>query len=231
MLHRDKLGLDGRHKNELTSLQSIIMAAYQDQEQTAAARRHRRTQLVLEAAKALVSQREADGLIGANSPTPVSFIYELLDDESFLAWKRQYGPLLPQTMLDVGSGDGRWLLAFVDRFTSYACFGVEMDERQLTTCLERIHSATTSTSSKGVIELIRSDFTYFSCAGYAVIVVYMSRLGNVALKEKLERECSVGTCILVVGFEMRGWRMVKIFRCTALPSLVAYMYVVGQLVS
>ena len=205
------------------------MAAYLNQD---LARRHRRRQLVLELAKSLAQQREEDGLVGANSPTPISFIYELLDDETFLAWKRQYGSQLPQTMLDVGSGDGRWLIAFADRFRSYVCFGVEMDEQQLTTCLERIHSTTTSSSSsKGIIELIRSDFTHFSCHGYAVIVVYMSRLGNVALKEKLERECPIGTCILVVGFEMRGWRMVKMFRCTALPSLVAYMYVVGELVS
>ena len=202
------------------------MAALEDQELIA--RRLRRIQNVLAVAKSLSRQREVDGLVGANSPTPESFIYELLNDDTFLAWKRQYGPQLPQTMLDLGSGDGRWLLAFADCFSSYACFGVELDERQLITSLERIHSATTS-PSKCIIELIRSDFTHFSCHGYAVIVVYMSRLGNVALKDKLERECEIGTCILVIGFEMRGWRMVKIFRCSALPSLVAYMYVVGQL--
>jgi SAM-dependent methyltransferase len=210
----------------------VLMAAY-DRE-LIAQQRLRRTQLVLDVAKSLSRQREADGLVGANSPTPVSFIYELLDDKTFLAWKRQYGPQLPQTMLDLGSGDGRWLLAFVDRFCSYACFGVEMDERQLANSLERIHSkkkTSPSTSSKRIIELIRSDFTHFSCHGYAVIVVYMSRLGNIALKDKLEQECENGTCILVIGFEMRGWRMVKMFRCTTLPSLVAYMYVVGQLVS
>ena len=206
------------------------MAAYEDQQELTATR-HRRTQLVLAAAKSLSRLREIDGLVGANSPTPISFINELLNDDTFLAWKRQHGPQLPQTMLDLGSGDGRWLLAFANRFCSYACFGVELDERQSTTSLEHIHSATTSSSSssKCIIELIRSDFTHFSCHGYAVIVVYMSRLGNVALKDKLERECEIGACILVVGFEMRGWRMVKIFRCTALPSLVAYMYVVGQL--
>ena len=202
------------------------MAALEDQELIA--RRLRRIQNVLAVAKSLSRQREVDGLVGANSPTPESFIYELLNDDTFLAWKRQYGPQLPQTMLDLGSGDGRWLLAFADCFSSYACFGVELDERQLITSLERIHSAATS-SSKCIIELIRSDFTHFPCHGYAVIVVYMSRLGNAALKDKLERECELGTCILVIGFEMRGWRMVKMFRCTALPSLVAYMYVVGQL--
>ena len=203
------------------------MASYHDQEPTTV-RRHRRRQLVLELAKSLAKQREEDGLVGALSPTPISFIYELLDDDTFLAWKQQ--SQLPQTMLDVGSGDGRWLFAFADRFSSYVCFGVEMDEQQLTTCLQLIHSSTTSSSSsssKGIIELIRCDFTHFSCHGYAVIVVYMSRLGNEVLKEKLEQECAVGTCILVVGFEMRGWRHVKMFRCTTSPSLVAYMYVVS----
>ena len=176
---------------------------------------------VISAAKALAQQRLQGGLVGAVSPTPHIFIDEILADEDIV---RAVTTLpLPFKVLDLGSGDGRWLLAFARRFRRCLCYGVELDDHQLTKCQ---NLALSRDGGSSIIELLKVDFLHFPCHGFAVIVLYMSRLGNELLQGKLEKECDSGTLLIVVGFEMKGWSALKMFRCSA-SQLVAYLYVVG----
>jgi hypothetical protein len=184
--------------------------------------RSKRAAAVISAAKALGQQRLQVGLVGAVSPTPLAFIDKILADEALV---RAVDCLpRPCTMLDLGSGDGRWLQAFAGRFPQSLCYGVELDDQQLKKCR---HLSSNCGGGSSVIELVKCDFAHFPCQGFGVIILYMSRLGNELLQRKLEKECDAGTLLVVVGFEMRGWSALKTFRCTS-SHLVAYLYVVGS---
>ena len=53
------------------------------------------------------------------------------------------------------------------------------------------------------------------------MVVYLSRKGNLSIKQKLENECRKGTRIVAVGFTMAGWSPIKTFKVVkGIPSYV-----------
>ena len=54
-------------------------------------------------------------------------------------------------------------------------------------------------------DLIGSDFLHVSVAWASVVVVYLSREGMAQLRLKLEQECSPGTRVVAIGFQMAGW--------------------------
>ena len=176
---------------------------------------NRRRTAVLGAARLLQEQRAADGYVGALSPTPHAFIAELLaDTDVFASTSRS------SSVLDLGCGDGRWLTAFATRFPGSVCVGVEMDAAQLARCPSR--------GTVPGVDLVLADFTKglpCRCSAFDVIVVYLSRHGNEVLKATLAAECVVGTKVLAVGFEMKGWVATKTFRCRT-THLGAYLYVI-----
>jgi SAM-dependent methyltransferase len=119
------------------------------------------------------------------------------------------------SVVDIGSGDGRWLTAFYDKFHCL-CFGVEMDEDRLeicrknldiqysyndddTNCCNALGENRNKKARNDKIELILGDFGTFDCSGISVVIVYLSRVGNEIIKDKLEKECSKGTLVIVVG--------------------------------
>lgn len=128
-----------------------------------------------------------------------------------------------KSVVDIGSGDGRWLTAFYDKFHCL-CFGIELDKNRLEMCRKKLDILHSSHCNQNVyddnddykynnvlnedrkrnvrfdkIELILGDFGTFNCSGISVVIVYLSRIGNEIIKEKLERECEKGTLIIVVG--------------------------------
>ena len=111
------------------------------------------------------------------------------------------------SIVDLGCGDGRWLIAFYKRFNCY-CFGIEKDSNRLDVCREKVemeiknisHYPTENQSkTPHKIELLLCDFSNFSCIGMSVVIIFLSREGNEMIKEKLEKECSMGTIVLVIG--------------------------------
>lgn len=122
-----------------------------------------------------------------------------------------------KSVVDIGSGDGRWLTAFYDRFHCL-CFGIEMDKDRLEFCRKNLDiqysyndddtnccnalrekKNRNEKARNDKIELILGDFRTFNCSGISVVIVYLSRVGNDIIKDKLEKECCKGTLVIVVG--------------------------------
>ena len=117
------------------------------------------------------------------------------------------------SVVDLGCGDGRWLIAFHKRFNC-CCFGIEKDLNRLDVCRERVRvefqnislnptENQLKTGGTHKIELLRCDFSNFSCSGISVVIIFLSREGNEMIKEKLEKECSMGTIVLVIGVRIK----------------------------
>ncbi len=104
--------------------------------------RSKRAAAVISAAKALGQQRLQVGLVGAVSPTPLSFIDEILADETFV----RAVDCLPQpcTILDLGNGDGRThslvvshrVLATVWNLTTNSCRNVDIFHPTVTAAVQ-----------------------------------------------------------------------------------------------
>ena len=171
---------------------------------------------VLAFARAEADKRKAEGLVAAISPTPEAFVDLILGDLE----------IPPGTiMVDMGMGDGRWLLSAVSRFgksRGLCAVGVELDK-------ERIARARTLMMERDLqFEVIEASFSSVDVSSASVVIVYLSREGNRLLSNKLEDELQPGGAVVVaVGFSFSStsWakRMRKTWKCPS-SSLPAYLY-------
>ena len=144
-------------------------------------------------------------LVAPISPSPP----ELVD--ATISELRARG-LLTSRLVDLGCGDGRWLVAA--RRHCRRLVGYDIDGALL---------------AKGRAALDGADHTLVEADFFEsenifedgdVVVAYLFREGCAKLRAKLEKELPRGT-LVCVGFEMRGWR--SSFEVTA-GGLVARVY-------
>jgi len=172
---------------------------------------------VLAFARAEAEKRKAKGLVAAISPTPEAFVDQILDE---LDINIPTGGII----VDMGMGDGRWLLSAVSRFgksRGLSAVGVELDK-------ERIARARTLMAERGLqFEVIEASFTIVDVSSASVVIVYLSREGNRLLSEKLEDELRPNAVVVAVGFAFcsTSWakRLRKKWNCPY-SSLPAYLY-------
>jgi len=170
---------------------------------------------VLAFARAEAEKRKAKGLVAAISPTPEAFVDQILDELDIPT-----GGII----VDMGMGDGRWLLSAVSRFgksRGLSAVGVELDK-------ERIARARTLMAERGLqIEVIEASFSIVDVSSASVVIVYLSREGNRLLSEKLEDELRPNAVVVAVGFSFCStpWakRLRKKWNCPS-SSLPAYLY-------
>lgn len=79
---------------------------------------------------------------------------------------------------------------------------------------------------KGVVEFVHANFLNHSLDMKIldIIIIYLSRKGNEAVKHKLEQECKTGTIIIAIGFELKDRDAFKLLKkYDLLPP--AYIYI------
>ena len=145
-------------------------------------------------------------LVAPISPSPPELI------EKTLRELEARGLLRDNRLVDLGCGDGRWLVAA--RRHCRRLVGYDIDGK----LLEKGRAALGGADHT----LVEADFfeseNIFEDGD--VVVAYLFREGCAKLREKLEKELPRGT-LVCVGFEMRGWR--SSFEVTA-GGLVARVY-------
>lgn len=120
------------------------------------------------------------------------------------------------TIIDLGCGDGRWLLAAARQFPGVRCVGYDLDEVLLGKA-DAVKSALLAEQQqqpevlkarhpRSTVEFRRQDLMLADVSQATVVVAYLFREGCAAVIEKLERELPAqDTAVLSVGFALRGW--------------------------
>ncbi|KAG6947891.1 hypothetical protein JG687_00015807 [Phytophthora cactorum] len=169
-------------------------------------RRRQVRQLVLEAARArandaltLMSDDCNKELFAPFSPSPVAVINAV--------WRKIEDAQLSLTsedlLVDLGCGDGRWLVSGVKRFNCNA-FGVELDDNLVKRAKEQVQK-------EGLKHKIRVEMgdvmqTDISSAKLVIVYAFAESLSGIAerLKSQLKEEANV----LSIGVSWLIWRKV-----------------------
>jgi SAM-dependent methyltransferase len=158
---------------------------------------------------------ESANLVAPISPTPPECICEVAKQLSVTA---------NDVIVDLGCGDGRWLIFFARQF-GCKCYGYDLNQKLLERGLK--DAAANSVSELVVLETadIFDDALTPQLANATVVIVYLFREGIVRMKEKLARFCSSKHSlvrIVSIGFAIPGWSAKQ---SMAVRGLRAHIYV------
>jgi predicted RNA methylase len=142
-------------------------------------------------------------IIGAQwIPTPKDVVRKMLS----FADVRQ-----GDTLIDLGSGDGRIILLAAQQFGASA-FGIEADPLRVLITRVRIRV-------KGLedqVEVIWGNFFKSDLSAASVVTIYQSTEINKKLKQQLEEQLHPGTRVVTYSFIFEGWEPVKVDESTKL---------------
>ncbi len=105
---------------------------------------------------------------------------------------------------DLGSGDGRLLLAAAEKGAG-KCVGVDIDP-------DRVTAGRQAAKNKGVdskVTFIESDVLDVDLSEASVVVCYLYPSASAALRPKFEKELKPGTRVVMESFEVPGWKPAK----------------------
>lgn len=153
------------------------------------------------------------------SPSPPALIDEALDRLNFETISSTGEPVIKDGALfvDLGCGDGRWLIKASEKFheKQIRCVGYDLDSA----LLEKARAKADSLD----ITLHKQDLMLADVSNASVVIAYLFREGCAAVRDKLERELSSDrSAVLSVGFSLRGWEPRWILRMKGCVPLYFY---------
>lgn len=178
---------------------------------------------LLRVSKELYADRQLkDGSIATISPTPDGLIALVMTDLESIIHSSQY-----ICVCDLGCGDGRWLTAFLasTAFNNRCIvYGLELDDERIQKTMANVMLNKQQDVVCKNYEIIQCDFiNQFHLRMMDVVIVYLSVVGNSKIKEKIRTECSAGTVLIAVGFQIKDMTPIKMYSSN---SLNCYMYAI-----
>ncbi|KAH7465729.1 hypothetical protein KRP22_014148 [Phytophthora ramorum] len=166
--------------------------------------RSRVRQLVLEAARArahaaltLQGEQGNSELFAPFSPSPVAVI-----DAVWRKLEEKQVQLTPGDLLvDLGCGDGRWLVSGVQRFGCNA-FGVELDEN----LVKRARDQVTQQNLQLQIRVDQGDVMLADISDAKLVIVYAFAESLAGIAERLQMQLKGDASVLSIGFRVPGWK-------------------------
>jgi ubiquinone/menaquinone biosynthesis C-methylase UbiE len=129
-------------------------------------------------------------------PTPDSIVVKMLE----------LGGLKPgEKMFDLGSGDGRIVIAAAQKFHAEAV-GVELDKDLCRQSLERIRKL----GLEKTAQIVNGDILKQDYSTADLITVYLLPNSNDKVQPLLERQLRKGARVVAHDFEFRGWTPEKV---------------------
>ena len=128
--------------------------------------------------------------------TPAGVVHRMLE----LA---RVGP--SDVVMDLGSGDGRVLLAAVKDFGAKMAIGYELREDLIKSARERLKSL----NIQDRVMLVKGDLIDADLSDTTVIFIYLTGTANDRLRFKFEEEVRPGTRIVSHAFSIEGWNLAK----------------------
>jgi protein-L-isoaspartate O-methyltransferase len=129
-------------------------------------------------------------------PTPASIVLKMLELGELKAGEK---------MFDLGSGDGRIVIAAAQKFHAEA-IGVEIDKDLCRQSLERIRRL----GLEKTAQIINGDILKQDYSTADLITVYLLPNSNDKVQPLLERQLKKGARVVAHDFEFRGWTPVKV---------------------
>jgi SAM-dependent methyltransferase len=162
------------------------------------------------------SQQSSSLLAAPISPTPNDIITVFL----------QYLGLGPDSLLvDLGCGDGRWLMT-ASKLTRCTCLGIDIDEERLDLAKQFIQKERlgeqVQVCKQDVFEFLEKDNQFFPKMD--VLIIYLFRDAMLKIGSTLQQrfaDLKQEVKILCVGFALPHWKAIRIEKCC---GLTVYMY-------
>jgi ubiquinone/menaquinone biosynthesis C-methylase UbiE len=129
-------------------------------------------------------------------PTPEAVVVKMLELGGLKAGEKMY---------DLGSGDGRIVIAAAQKFHANAV-GVELDKDLCRQSLERIRKLGLEKSA----EIIEGDILKQDYSSADLVTVYLLPNSNDKIQPLLERQLRKGARVVAHDFEFRNWTPVKV---------------------
>ena len=135
-------------------------------------------------------------------------------------------------VVDLGSGDGRLVIAAVSRFGARGGFGVDIDE-------SLVDYADRKAAEDGVADRVKfyvRDLFVTDVAAATVVTIYLLPIAMDRLERKLASELAPGTRVVSHDYPLRGWRAERVVSLdvpekndyTGRRSTALYLYVVPR---
>ncbi len=124
-----------------------------------------------------------------------------------------------ETLYDLGCGDGRILIAAVEKYKVKAV-GVEISPRlaaKATTSIEKAGLQAQARVIQG--DLLNVDFT-----GANVVTIYLETQLNSQLRPLLEKYLKPGARVVSHDYEIPGWKASKVERTDGSQTHLIYLY-------
>jgi precorrin-6B methylase 2 len=129
-------------------------------------------------------------------PTPETIVVKMLE----------LGGLKPgEKMFDLGSGDGRIVIAAAQKFRADA-IGVELDKDLCRQSLERIRRLGLGKNA----QIVEGDILKQDYSSADLITVYLLPNSNDKVQPLLKRQLKKGARVVAHDFEFRGWTPAKV---------------------
>ena len=141
------------------------------------------------------AKKDADKL-APYYPTPESIVQKMLEMVDLKKGEK---------MFDLGSGDGRIVIAAAKKFKARAV-GVEFDRDLVKQSADRIEKLGLSK----LAQIIHGDILEQDYASADVLTVYLLPMSNDKVRPILERQLKKGTRIVAHDFEFSGWTAEKV---------------------
>src|ERR1035438_5407092 len=129
-------------------------------------------------------------------PTPESIVDKMLQLGGLKAGEK---------MFDLGSGDGRFIIAAARKYRADAT-GVELDDSLYKQSMDRIKNLGLSSTAR----IIHGDLLKQDYSSADLLTVYLLPVGNGLVTPILEKQLKKGARIVAHDFEFTAWKPVKI---------------------
>jgi ubiquinone/menaquinone biosynthesis C-methylase UbiE len=129
-------------------------------------------------------------------PTPETIVVKMLE---------LGGLKTGEKMVDLGSGDGRIVIAAAQKFHADAV-GVELDKDLCRQSLERIRKLGLEKTAK----IIEGDIFKQDYSSADLVTVYLLPNSNDKVQPLLERQLKKGARVVAHDFEFRGWTPARV---------------------
>ena len=124
-----------------------------------------------------------------------------------------------ETVIDLGSGDGRILIAAAEKYKAKA-IGIEISAKLVTEARQRIERDGLGDLAK----VIEGDIMQADLSNADVVTMYLESKANSALRPRLEKFLKPGARVVSHDYAIQGWKPTRVEKLDGRQGHVIYLY-------